>query len=124
MRSSDSRPVFTVVIAENSHYRDETENYEHGTFETLEAAIAASKAIVDSFLSSALKPGITAEQLYEQYVYFGDDPFIRGGNEGEVPFSAWDYAKRRCSEICPPLAESPGPSPHNLAGAHAWKIKT
>ncbi len=99
MSSSDARPVFTVVVADNFHYMDESEYYEHGTFESLEAAIEAAKEIVDAFLASAMKPGITAEQLYEQFAHFGDDPFIRGGKQGGVPFSARDYARRRCTEM-------------------------
>ena len=83
--------TFTVIVADNFHYMDEGEFYEHGNFDTLEAAIAASKVIVDSYLSSALKPGMTAEQLYQSYTMFGEDPFIRGAD---------DYAKERCAELC------------------------
>jgi hypothetical protein len=93
-------PTFTVVIADNFHYRDESEKLEHGRFETLEAAIAASKRIVDEFLASALKPGMTADVLYSQYTAFGDDPYIVDSGEPGVPFSAWAYAKIRCSELC------------------------
>jgi hypothetical protein len=108
--SVEDKGPFTVVIADNFHYMDESEYTSHGTFDTLEAAIAAAKSIVDSFLSSALKSGMTAEQLYEQYVHFGDDPFIRGSNQGGVPFSAWNYARGRCYEMCPPGPCSSAPS--------------
>ena len=114
MPSCDAHAAFTVVIADNFHYMDEGEYTTHGTFETLDAAIAAAKSIVDSFLSSALKSGMTADQLYEQYVHFGDDPFIRGGNEGGVLFSAWSYAKARCSEMCPSAASSSVPPGHDV----------
>jgi hypothetical protein len=100
MRSSDPARPFTVVIADNFHYMDEAEKYEHGKFETLEAAISASKRIVDEFLVSALRPGITADALYSHYTSFGDDPYIIGSTEPGVPFSAWTYAKARCSELC------------------------
>jgi hypothetical protein len=88
MRSSDPDRPFTVVIADNFHYMDEGENYEYGRFETLEGAIAAAKSIVDEFLASELKPGMTAEELYGLYTLFGDDPYITGSNEPGVPFSA------------------------------------
>lgn len=91
---------FTVVVADNFHYMDQSEHYVHGKFETLEEAIEASKRIVDSFLLHALKPGVTAEKLYDQYVNFGDDPFILGRPGTDVPFSAWQYAKARCAALC------------------------
>jgi hypothetical protein len=110
VRSSDPARPFTVVIADNFHYMDESEKYEHGKFETLEAAIAASKRIVDEFLVSAVQPGMTADALYSQYTSFGDDPYIIGSNEPGVPFSAWTYAKARCSELCgsPPASPTGG----------------
>jgi hypothetical protein len=106
MGSSDPARPFAVVIADNFHYMDESENYEHGKFETLEAAIAAAKRIVDEFLVSAMQPGITADALYSQYTSLGDDPYITGSKEPGVPFSAWDYAKSRCSELCASQAAS------------------
>jgi hypothetical protein len=115
MRSYDTDRPFTVLIADNFHYMDESENYEHGKFETLESAIAAAKRIVDEFLVSALKPGMTAEELYSQYTSFGDDPYIIGSSEPKVPFSAWNYAKARCSELC-------GFQPSSEADAHEHDV--
>jgi hypothetical protein len=40
------------------------------------------------------KAGITADDLHELYVQFGDDPFIRGSE-----FSAWDYARERANQM-------------------------
>jgi hypothetical protein len=111
MNSSDPARPFTVVIADNFHYMDESEKYEHGKFETLEAAILASKRIVDEFLISAMKPGMTADALYRQYTSFGDDPYIVGSKEPGVPFSAWTYAKARCSALC-------GSQPESQADGH------
>jgi hypothetical protein len=44
--------------------------------------------------------------LYEQYEGFGDDPFIVpvDPNDAPVAFSAWPYAKERCTAI---IAELP-----------------
>jgi hypothetical protein len=111
--SSDPPRPFTVVIADNFHYMDEGESYEHGKFETLEDAIAAAKGIVDRFLVAALKPGMSAEQLYSQYTSFGDDPYIRGSKDPGIPFSAWNCAKTRCLELCSP---EPRPKPDGHDG--------
>jgi hypothetical protein len=97
---------YTVYVDENSHYMDESERYTHGEFPTAEAAIAAAKRIVDDYLLSALKPGMTPDALYRSYVDWGEDPFIIAvPKDPECEFSAWDYAKQRCRELC---GEAPG----------------
>jgi hypothetical protein len=93
---------YRVLVDDNFHYMDESERYELGPFATLAEALAASCRIVDEFLLSAYKPGMTAEQLYVGYTGFGEDPFIipDASEETAVEFSAWDYAKRRCEVMC------------------------
>ena len=88
--------MYKVIVADNYHYMDESESYIHGSFKTLEEAILACKIIVDEYLLSAYQSGMTSETLYESYTGFGDDPYI----EGKKVFSAWNYAKQRCDEIC------------------------
>jgi len=50
--------------------------------------------------TKVLEEGQTADELYEGYVTFGDDPFIIPTPTNKEVFSAWNYAKRRCKEIC------------------------
>jgi hypothetical protein len=101
---------FVVIVADNFHYMDEDEKYEHARFETLDAAIGASKVIVDKYLLAHHQPGMTAEQLFSSYASFGEDPYIRDLEPAPQPrgvlFSAWTYAKERCAELCgvPPPA--------------------
>lgn len=90
---------YQVFVDDNYHYRDEDERYKLGDFAIYEEALNVCKAIVDEFLQANYKPGVTAEQLYKNYVGFGEDPFIVG-EPSPFPFSAWDYAKKRCSQIC------------------------
>jgi hypothetical protein len=90
--------TYTVWIDDNFHYMEDDESYKHGEFETLEAAVAVCKKIVDDYLMSAHTPGMTAAALFESYTSFGEDPSISGA-EG-VPFSGWTYAKQRYDEIC------------------------
>jgi hypothetical protein len=96
---------YKVLVDDNFHHADETERYEFGTFLNVEDAIAACKNIVDSNLTGYTKPGMTAANLYDLYVHFGDDPFILtiAPNTGAVHFSAWHYAKERSDA----LASSP-----------------
>ena len=91
---------YKVLVDDNFHYQDEDERYEQGQFETYEAALEAAQTIVNEFLASEYRPGMTAEQLYEQYTGFGEDPFIKPHPDDRERFSAWDYAKKRCEEIC------------------------
>jgi hypothetical protein len=94
--------AYRVLIDDNFHFMDETERVTHGQFETADGALEACRAIVDEFLADAFKPGMTAAALYERYVSFGDDPFIRPVDPKDataVSFSAWDYARERCEVL-------------------------
>ena len=90
---------YRVYVDDNFHYMDKSERYKLGEFDTLEAAVAACTKLVDEFLVSNYRPGMTAGELMEQYAFFGEDPFILAG-DGTVPFSARDYASYRVKEIC------------------------
>ena len=93
--------MYTVQVDDNSHYMDEDERSTLGEYETWDEAVAAAKKVVDDFLSENHKPGMIAGDLYTCYTMFGEDPFVLGDRpESEDAFSAWDYAKRRCEDLC------------------------
>ena len=94
--------TYRVMVDDNFHYMDESERYQHGVFATLDAAVAAARKIVDEYLASAYKPGMSEDELIASYCQFGEDPFIvaPAGELADVPFSGRDYARRRCAEIC------------------------
>jgi hypothetical protein len=96
---------FTIRVADNFHYQDESETYTHGSYESIEAAVAVCQQIVlDSLRIHLAKPGMSGDELYNYYVSFGDDPYVIGPGIKGVPFSAWTFAKARCAEFCaPPL---------------------
>jgi hypothetical protein len=96
--------TYTVRVDDNFHYMDKDYRYTHGEYETLEDALKAAKEIVDSFLAAGHIPGMRADDLYQSYTSFGDDPFIIGPEDAK--FSAWNYAQRRCEEICGPGASA------------------
>jgi hypothetical protein len=93
---------YKVLVDDNFHYMDEDERSEYGVFDSIEAAAAACRQIVDRSLQHLYKPGMTAAELYDQYTSFGDDPFIvpLGGGGAPARFSAWGYARDRCAAIC------------------------
>jgi len=91
---------FTVRVRENSHYMDESEAYTIGPYATYAEAEAACRKMVDDFLAANRKPGQGAEALFELYTTFGEDPSVEGAMPEGKTFSAWDYARRRCRELC------------------------
>jgi hypothetical protein len=96
---------YKIVVNDNYHYMDEGESYTHGEFETAEAALGAARALVDEDLRGAYRPGMTADELYDQYTSFGEDPFIVSEDQS-CRFSAWTYAEERCREMCSPTAQT------------------
>jgi len=78
---------FEVFIDDNYHYMDESARTSAGLFSSLDEAIVKCKEITVSSLEHFYEEGITPEKLSAQWSLFGDDPFIRGSDEG-VPFSA------------------------------------
>jgi hypothetical protein len=91
--------MFSVRVADNFHYMDEDETYTHGEFANWSEAVAAAREIVDRHLSQAYQPGMSADALYDEYISFGEDPYIIPVPPGEH-FSAWEYAKERCQMLC------------------------
>ncbi len=90
---------YQIFVADNHRYRDETANYKLGDFDSFEEAVDVCKKIVDDFLQRSYKEGATAAELHQNYINFGEDPFIVGAS-APFKFSAWDYAKQKCSQIC------------------------
>lgn len=88
---------YKVMVDDNFHYMDESERYSAGEYDTCEEAIEKCKCIVDDFLLAVLMPSMTAEQLMEMYIFFGEDPFILSQDRG-CSFHARDYARQRCEE--------------------------
>jgi len=90
---------YVVYVDDNFHYQDESERYKLGEFETCDEAIEACKKIVDEFIERGYVKGIRYKDLYDGYLFFGEDPFIFSDDE-TCRFSAWDYSKKRCRELC------------------------
>lgn len=95
--------MYRVLVDDNYHFMDESERYTLGEFSSLEEAITNARKIVDEFLFSEFKPGMTAAALFQRYVTFGEDPYIiplGDEDEGADNFSAWGYAQQRADELC------------------------
>ena len=96
---------YTVLVDDNFHYMDESERYEEGSYDTAEQALEVCKRITRRSLKDMYEEGISPAKLHTQWVLFGEDPFIRGGEQ--VLFSARDYiTDELCAEV---IAECTGP---------------
>jgi hypothetical protein len=91
---------YVVMVDDNFHPQDEDERYELGEFADGAEAIEHCRRIVDGFLESGYKTGMSASELFSHYTTFGEDPFIVSRDAPKVSFSAWDYARERCRELC------------------------
>jgi hypothetical protein len=90
---------FIVYVDDNFHIGEDDERYKLGEYDTCQEAVDACKKIVDEFMIKGYKEGIDFREMWEGYMMFGEDPFIQGG-DADCIFSAWDYAKQRCLELC------------------------
>ena len=99
--SNSSNLTFTVFVDDNFHYQDIDERWIFGKFDNYADALAACKKIVDDSLLEALgqKGPMNADQLYDYYTSFGDDPFVSPEPVPESRFSGWNYAKERCQVL-------------------------
>ncbi len=90
------------MVDDNFHYQDPDDRREHGTYDTVDEALAACRDIVDRSLANEFRTGISADALYDRYMSFGDDPSIMvlDGVDEKAKFSAWSYAKERCAAMC------------------------
>jgi hypothetical protein len=72
-----------------------------GSFGTASEAIAAAQALVDAALKQLYRPGMTADDLLQDYFVRGRDPVVvPAPGDAPVAFSAWDHAAARAAILC------------------------
>jgi len=94
---------YRVVVDDNFRHGDPGQRFVKGEYATYAEALGVCMEIVDRFLRHEYVPGMPASALYFRYMMFGKDPSIVKYSEppDTLPgFSAWDYAKARCEELC------------------------
>lgn len=95
---------YEVFEDDNFHWEDEGERDRIGTFFDREEALTFCRTRVDNSLRHHYRRGFTPERLYDYYLDFGSDPFIRTEDKDCV-FSARMYAKERSPLICKEMEE-------------------
>jgi hypothetical protein len=74
-----------------------------GEYESVEAAVAASKRVIDDFLQEKFSDGTTAAVLFSHFQKSGEVPFIfrdDGSTLNVRGFNHFEYAMSRCSAMC------------------------
>jgi hypothetical protein len=71
-----------------------------GTYPSAERALAQAQKLIELSLRDLVKPGMSADDLFQQYKTFGDDAWvIAKGDLPAVDFRGWDYARERCEQL-------------------------
>jgi hypothetical protein len=102
---------YRVLVDDVFCSTDQSRQYAKGEYSSHAEALAVCREIVDSSLRYECAPGMPASALYVRYMIFGKDPFIVGDSESpdtSPGFSALDYAKARCEDLCSRHAEMNG----------------
>jgi CheY-like chemotaxis protein len=93
------KSVYQVFVDDNWHFMDESERYHAGDYATADEAVAACRTIVDKALDDLREPGMSGQEVYERFKMAGPDPFVVPSDPAapRIAFSAWEYARQRCS---------------------------
>jgi hypothetical protein len=94
---------YIVVVDDNYHYMDEDERYVVGIYEDCESAVAQCKEMVDEHILKSFNGHETEKAIWDDYMSFGEDPWIISFGSEKCSFSAWNYAKEKIKQL---LAES------------------
>ena len=81
-----------------------------GEYATLDAAIVASKQVIDDFLLGILESKMSAADLFSKYSDFGEVPIIFDDGDKTLNvsgFNHYSYAMNRCGTMCALKAKGP-----------------
>ena len=94
---------YHVLVGDTFCSTDQRHRYIKGEYETYGEALEVCREIVDRFLRHECASGVPASAVYFRYMIFGKEPSIveySASPDSSPGFSAWDYAKARCEELC------------------------
>ena len=94
-------PGYRVTIADAVQLMNREQPADGSTFGTAAEAIATAKALVEASLKQLHRPGMTADELLQEYFVLGRDPVVvPPPSAPPVAFSAWDHAAARAAIMC------------------------
>ena len=107
--SAKDKTTYVVYVSDNFHPMGTGDADTIGEYDNYEEAVKVCQDIVSRSIewehqtgplvqSNKYQQGMTGKEIYDRYINFGDDPFIRPEPEGRH-FSAWDYAKEQIEQL-------------------------
>lgn len=83
---------FVVHVVDHAHYMEEEGEYIRGEFTNRGEAEAKCKEIIDRSLEELFSVGISAEDLFKQFMLYGEEASCEG-------FDSMEYIRLRCTEL-------------------------
>lgn len=88
---------YLVESYDNFHVGDEGGEWmTHGSFTTVEAAVACARSVIDDWIKEHYKPGMTAEGLRNRFRVYGYVTVVRGADGA---FDAYKYLDERLRDF-------------------------
>ena len=88
-----------------------------------ELPLEVARRLVDDALLARYADGETADQLFDRYTSFGDDPFVVAlAGAPKVEFSAATYARQRVQDLRPPPAAAGNAGRACATGRLPWAL--
>ncbi len=92
-------PSYEVWASDPFHLTGAPEKYRVGRFASCADAVAACERLVDDFLASRYREGMTREEMLAEYYSEGTEPYIVSLDPG-CSFSARRHAEARAASLC------------------------
>lgn len=95
----EEKILYIVKISDNTKYQEPEDDVTEGAFATHSEALKKCQDIVDEALKNLYYEGMGADELFNNFVAYGQEPYIESEDKDGPQFSAWKYAKERSSQV-------------------------
>lgn len=85
--------VKVMMVAQTNGNREE--HRELARFSSIDEAVRFSKRLIDMFLVTHRRQGVTGNDLYRRFVKFGPELHV-DASLGNPVFQGWEYARKQC----------------------------